>query len=106
MTGRRRPDVGGAQRVRDRALPAGALAKHAAAPRAATCEALLDRRQHFMQQEILPAAHGSRVYVLVAAEPGEAIGEGDDDRRHPLFADQAVQPFREVLAGAGPTWMV
>jgi hypothetical protein len=32
MTGRGRPNVGVAQRMRDRAVPAGALAEHAAAP--------------------------------------------------------------------------
>src|SRR5271157_5180392 len=105
MTGRGRPDVGVAQRVRDRAIPAGALAEYAAASGAATSEALLDRRQHFMQQEVLPSTHGSRVDVLVAAEPGEAIGKGDDDRRHALFADQPVEPFRQVLAEAGPIRM-
>ncbi len=59
MTGRGRPDVGVAQRVGDRAIPAGALTEHAAAPGTATSEALLDRRQHFVQQEILPGAHRS-----------------------------------------------
>jgi hypothetical protein len=39
---------------------------------------------------------------LVAAEPGEAIGEGDDNRGHSLFADQPVEPFRQVLAEANP----
>ena len=59
VTGRGRPDVGVAQRVCDRAIPARALAEHAAAPGTAAFEALLDRRQHFMQQEILPGAHRS-----------------------------------------------
>ena len=86
-----------AQRVRDRAVPAGTLAEHAAAPGAAAAETPLDCRQHFVQQEILPGADGGRVDVLVAAEPGEAIGKGDDDRRHALFADQPVEPFRQVL---------
>ena len=87
MTGRGRPDVGVAQRVRHRAIPAGALAEHAAAPGTATSEALFDCWQHLMQQEILPRTHRGRVDVLVAAEPGEAIGKGDDERRHALFAD-------------------
>jgi hypothetical protein len=39
---------------------------------------------------------------LVAAEPGEAIGKSDDDGWHSLFANQAVEPFRQVLAEAGP----
>jgi hypothetical protein len=42
---------------------------------------------------------------LVAAEPGEAIGEGHDDRRHALFPDQPVEPFRQVLAEADPVRM-
>jgi hypothetical protein len=105
MTSRGRPDVGMAQRVGDRAIPARAFAEHAAPPGTATSEALLDRRQHFMEQEVLPSAHRSRVDVLVAAEPGEAIGKGDDDRRHALFPDQPVEPFRQVLAEAGPIRM-
>src|SRR5262252_4605346 len=75
MSGRGRPDVGVAQRVSDRAISAGAFAKYAAPPAAATFEALFDCRQHFMQQKFLPGAHRSRVDVLVAAEPGEAIGK-------------------------------
>ena len=58
-----------------------------------------------MQQEVFPGSHRSRVDVvdvLVAAEPGEAIGKGDDDRWHALFADQPVEPFRQVLAEADP----
>ena len=59
MTGCSRPDIGVAQRVRDRAIPAGALAEHAAATGTAAFEAVLDRRQHLMQQEILPSTHRS-----------------------------------------------
>ena len=105
VTGRGRPDVGMAQRVRDRAIPAGTLAEHAAAPGTAAAEAPLDGRQHLLQQEILPGADRSRVDVLVAAEPGEAIGKGDDDRRHALLADQPVEPFRQVFAETGPIGM-
>ena len=93
------------QRVRDRAIPARALAEYAAAPGPATSEALLDRRHHFIWQEVLPSTNGSRVGVLVAAEPGEAIGEGDDNGWHALFADQPVEPFRQVLAEADPVRM-
>jgi hypothetical protein len=39
---------------------------------------------------------------LVAAELGEAIGKGDDDRRHSVFADQPVEALRQVLVEAGP----
>jgi hypothetical protein len=39
---------------------------------------------------------------LVAAEPSEAIGKGDDDRWHALFADQPVEALRQVLVEAGP----
>ena len=102
MTSRCRPDLGMAQRVGQRAIPAGALAEHAAAPGTATSKALLDCRQHFIEQKVLPNTHRSRIDVLVAAEPGEAIGKGDDDRRHALFADQPVEPFRQVLAEADP----
>jgi hypothetical protein len=35
---------------------------------------------------------------LVAAEPGEAIGKGDDDGWHALFPNQPVEPFRQVLS--------
>src|SRR5215831_13383318 len=105
MTGRGRPDVGVAQRVRDGAVPARALAEHATTPGTATPEALLDSRQHLVQQEVLPSARGSRVDVLVAAEPGEAIREGDDNRWHVLFPDQPVEPFRQVLAEANPIRM-
>jgi hypothetical protein len=88
--------------VRDRAVPAGAFAEHATPPAPAALEAPFYCRQHFMQQEILPCPHRRRIDVLVAAEPGEAIGERDDDRRHALFSDQPVEPFRQVFAEAGP----
>jgi hypothetical protein len=39
---------------------------------------------------------------LVAAEPSEAIGKGDDNGGHALFADEPVKPFRQVLAEADP----
>jgi len=32
----------------------------------------------------------------------KAIAEGDDDGWHALFADQPVEPFRQVLAEADP----
>jgi hypothetical protein len=105
MTGRGRPDIGMAQRMRDCTISARALAEHAAAPGTSTSEAPLDCWEHFMEQEVLPSAHRSRVDVLVAAEPGEAIGKRDDDRRHVLFADQPVEPFRQVLAEADPIRM-
>jgi hypothetical protein len=57
VTGRGRPDVRVASRVCEGAIPARALAEYAAAPGTATPEALLDRRQHFMQQEILSGTH-------------------------------------------------
>jgi hypothetical protein len=85
--------------------PPELFAEHAAAPSTATSAALLDCRQHFMQQEIFPDAHRSRVDVLVAAEPGEAIGEGDNGRRHALLADQPVEPLRQILAEACPVRM-
>src|SRR4051812_16179394 len=105
MAGRRRPDVGMAQRMRDRAIPTGALAEHAAAPATATSEALLDCRQHFLQQEVLPGPHRRGVDILVAAEPGEAIGKGHHDWWHALFADQPVEPFRQVLSETDPIRM-
>jgi hypothetical protein len=43
--------------------------------------------------------------VLIAAEPGEAIGERDDHGRHVLLADQPAEPFRQVLAEADPVRM-
>jgi len=36
---------------------------------------------------------------------GEAIGKGDDNGGHALFADQPVEPFRQSLAGADPIRM-
>src|SRR5271169_847432 len=105
MTSRGRPDVGVAQRVRDRAIPAGTLAEHTAPPGTATSETLLDGRQHFMKEKLLPSTYRRRVDVLIAAEPGEAIGKGDDDRRHALLADQPVEPLRQVLAEADPIRM-
>jgi hypothetical protein len=86
----------------DRAVTAGTLAKHTAAAGAATVEALLDGRQHLVQQKVLPGAHRRRIYVLIAAKPGKAIGKCDDYRRHDLLADQPVEPFRQVLAEAAP----
>jgi hypothetical protein len=55
MTGRGRPNVRVVERVRDRAIPTKTLAEHAAPSGTATFEALLDCRQHFMQQEIVPS---------------------------------------------------
>jgi hypothetical protein len=69
---------------------------------ATTLEALLDRWQHFKQQEILPGTHGSGVDVLVATKAGEAIRKGDHDGRHAPFPDQPVEPLRQVLAEAYP----
>jgi hypothetical protein len=102
MTDRGRPDVGVAQRMRNRAVSAGALAEHTAAPGTATPKALLDGREHLAQQEVLPSTGRRRVDVLVAAEPGETIGKGDDDRGHAFFADQPVEELRQVLVEAGP----
>jgi hypothetical protein len=34
--------------------------------------------------------------------PPSRVKQGDDDRRHALFPDQPVEPFRQVLAEAGP----
>jgi hypothetical protein len=102
VTGRGRPDVGVAQCMRDGTIPTGTFAEYSATPGAAASEALLDRRQHFVQQVVLPGTHGGRVDVLIAAEPGEAIGESDHDRWHALLADKPVEPFRQVFAKAGP----
>ncbi len=90
------------QCVRNGTIPAGALAEHASAPVAAAFEALLDRRQHFVQQEVFPRAHRSRVDILIAAKPGEAIGKGHDNRRHAIFADQPIEPLRQVLPEPNP----
>src|SRR5437762_2644620 len=94
MAGRGRSDVAMAQRVRNRAIAAGAFTKHAATPGTAATVALLDSRQHLMQEKILPGAHRCRVDVLVATEPCEAIRKGHDDRRHAFFANQPVEPLR------------
>jgi hypothetical protein len=58
--------------------------------------------EHLVQGKVFPSAGGSRVDVLIAAKPGEAIGKGDDDRRYALFTDQPVEPFWQVLVEAGP----
>src|SRR2546421_251152 len=105
MTRRSGPDVGVAQRVRERAVPAGALAEHAAAPGTPTPEALLDSWQHFLQQEVLPGTHRSRVVFLVPAQPRKQIGKGDAHGWHVLFADQAVEPFRQIFSEADPIRM-
>jgi hypothetical protein len=55
-----------------------------------------------VQQNVFPGTRRSRVDVLVAAEPGEAIGKGDDNGGHALFADQPVEALRQVLVEAGP----
>src|SRR5205823_8120049 len=57
MTSCRRPYVGVAQRVRERAIPARALAEHTAASDTATFVALLDCRQHFIAEKVLPTTH-------------------------------------------------
>src|ERR1019366_928270 len=102
MACRRRPDVGMAQSMRDRPIPAGALAIHAATSRAAATEALLDGGQHFLDQEIFPGARGSGVDILVAANSGETVWEGNDNRRHALLTDQSIEALRHVLAEGRP----
>jgi hypothetical protein len=76
----------------DSAIPRSFLPNNAAAPGTATPEALLDSRQHFVQQKVLPSTHRSRIDVLVPAEPGEAIGKGDDNGGHALFSEPAPSP--------------
>jgi len=76
-----------AQRVRNRAIAAGALAEHAATAGSATPVSLLDPRQHLMQEKVLPGADGHRVDVLIAAEARKAIRKGHNDWRHLLLAD-------------------
>ena len=105
VTGRGRPNVSVPQCVHDGAIATGTFAEHATPPVAAAAEALLDRRQHFVQQEVFPCTDRSRVDVLVAAEPGEAIGEGNDDRRQAPLSDQPIEPLRQVLAKADPVGM-
>src|SRR6185437_16569345 len=100
MASRGRPDVGVAQRVRNRAISAGALAEHAATAGAAAPVSLLNRWQHLMQEKVLPGAHRRRVDVLIAAEARKAIRKGHNDGRHLFLADQAVEPLRQVLAEA------
>src|SRR5438067_4835133 len=73
MAGRGRPDVGVAQRVRNRAIAAGALAEHPATAGSAAPVLLLDPWQHLMQEKVLPGAHRRRVDVLIAAQAREAI---------------------------------
>src|SRR2546423_13201642 len=94
-----------AQRVRQRAVSAGALSEHSAPPGAATTVALLDSRQHLMQQIVLPSTRRRRVDVLVATKPSEAIGKRDDDRRHPLLTNQPVEPLRQIFPEADPVCM-
>jgi hypothetical protein len=105
MTGRGRPDIGVAQCVRDCAIPAGALAEHAATSRTTAAIALFDRRQHLLQQKVFPRAGYRRVDVLVAPEPREAVGEGDHDRRNFLFVYQPIEPLGQVLTEADPIRM-
>src|SRR5262249_16671757 len=85
--------------------PARALAEHAAAAGAAASEAAFGFRQHLIQQEILPGAHRSRVDVLVAAEPSEAIGKGNNARRHARPTAQPVEALGGILAEANPVRM-
>ena len=91
-----------AQPVHDGAVTARALAEYATPAVTAAAEAFLDRGEHFVQQVILPRADCRGVDVLIAADAGEAIGEGDNDRRHKAFADQAIEPLRKVFAKANP----
>ena len=55
-----------------------------------------------LQQVVFPGTHRSRVDILVAAEAGEAVGKGNDNRRHAVFADQPVEPLRQVLLETDP----
>ena len=94
-----RPDAAAVtHRVHERAVAARALAEDAAPAVAAAAEAGLDGGQHLGDEERLPGAHGGAVDVLVAAEAGEAVGKGDDDRRHGARADEAVEALGNVLA--------
>src|SRR5690606_6765119 len=80
------------------AVAARALAEDAPATVPAAGEAPLHEGQHFPDQKGLPGPHGGAVDVLVAAEACEAVGKGDDDRRHRPGADQAVEALGHVLA--------
>src|SRR3954453_9301577 len=105
MTGARRPNIRVAQRVCDRAIPTGTLTENAAVSGPAAAEALLNCRQHLLQQEVLPSADRRGVDVLIAAEPGEAIRKGDDRRWHVLFADKPVEALRQIFTESGPIRM-
>ena len=105
MHRRRRPEIGIEQRVDHRAIAAGAFAEDAAFAFAAAAEFLFDGRHGFFHQEVGPAAGAFAVDVLVAAEFGEAIGKGDDARRHRAGCDQPVEALGHVLAEILPVGM-
>ena len=81
----------------DSTVTAGALAEHAAPTSSAAAEATLELRQHLSQQIVLPRTHGSGVYVLIAAQAGEAVRECHHHRRHTSLSDQSVEPLRYVF---------
>ena len=97
MTGRGGPDIGVAQRVRDRAIAAGALAEYATTAGAAAPVLSLDRWQHLMQEKVLPRTHRRRVDVLIAAEARKTIRKSHNNWRHLFLADQAVEPHETLL---------
>lgn len=72
---------------------------------AATAKLAFHQGQHFVDEEVFPAAHGGRVDVLVAAQPGEAVGKGDHGRGHLARRHQTVQPLGQVLAEVFPVHM-
>src|SRR5580704_12638378 len=105
MTRSRAPEIGMEEGVRDRTIAARALAEDAAPSGAAAAEAILDERHRFLEQEIRPAARASAVDVLVAAELGETVRKGHDNRRHGARADQPVEPLGDILGKVLPVRM-
>src|SRR5215471_12405115 len=84
------------------AIPAGALPEHAAAPGTPHPKRCSIAGSISCSKKSSPGTHRSRIDVLVAAEPGEGIGEGHDHGRQALFADEAIEPLPDVLAEADP----
>ncbi len=86
------------KRMGERAIAARGFPENPAPSRAAAAIARLDRGHGLQPQEIVPAAHGGGVDVLVAAQPGEAVGEGNDAGGEFSFRIQTVGALGQVFA--------
>jgi hypothetical protein len=98
MTGGGAPETAMSHGVHDGTVTTGGFAEDGALAFAAATEGLFDERHHFLQEIVLVTAERGAVDVLIATEPGKAVGERYDHGPHLPLADQTVETLGQVLA--------